>query len=57
MRSTPIESEDLGLRDEGWLLVLKSLDSRSTGLGLVVTMASTRSGPGTASDVLRHSGS
>ena len=37
MRSTPLESESLGLRDEGWQLVLKSLDSRCTGLELVVT--------------------
>ena len=37
MRPTPIESENLGLRDEGWRLVLKSLDSRCSGLGLVVT--------------------
>ena len=37
MRPTPIDSENLGLRNEGWRLVLKSLDSRCTGLGLVVT--------------------
>ena len=37
MRPAPIESENLGLRDEGWRLVLKSLDSRCSGLGLVVT--------------------
>ena len=35
--STPIESENLGLLDEGWRLVLKSLDSRCSGLGLGVT--------------------
>ena len=37
MRSAPIESENLGLRDEGWRLVLKSLDSRCSGLGLAMT--------------------
>ena len=37
MRPAPIESENLGLRYEGWRLVLKSLDSRWSGLGLVVT--------------------
>ena len=37
MRSTPIESENVGLRDEGWRLVLKSLDFRCSGLGLAVT--------------------
>ncbi len=36
MRTAPIESENLGLRDEGWRLVLKGLDSRYFGLGLVV---------------------
>ena len=37
IRLAPIESENLGLRDEGWRLVLlKSLDSRCSGLGLVV---------------------
>ncbi len=38
MRTVPIESENLGLRDEGWrLVVLKGLDSRYFGLGLAVT--------------------
>ena len=37
MRPAPIESENLGLRYEGWRLVLKSLDSRCSGLGLAVT--------------------
>ena len=37
MRSATIESENLGLRDEGCRLVLKSLDSRCSGLELVVT--------------------
>ena len=37
MRPVPIGSENLGLRDEVWRLVLKSLDSRCSGLGLVMT--------------------
>ena len=37
MRPAPIGPENLGLRDEGWRLVLKSLDSHCSGLGLVVT--------------------
>ncbi len=35
MRTVPIESENLGLRYEGWRLVLTGLDS--PGLGLAVT--------------------
>ena len=37
MRHAPIGSENLGLRDEVWRLVLKSLDSRCSVLGLVMT--------------------
>ncbi len=37
MRTAPIKSENLGLHDEVWLLVLKGLDSRCFGLGLAVT--------------------
>ena len=37
MSPAPMESENLGLRDEGWRLVLMSLDCRCSGLGLVVT--------------------
>ncbi len=37
MRTSPIKSENLGLRDEGCLLVLTGIDSRCFGLGLAVT--------------------
>ena len=37
MRPVPIGSENLVLRDEVWPLVLKSLDSSCSGLGLAVT--------------------
>ena len=64
MRSTPIESESVGLREdsEGWRLVLKSLDCLCIGLGLVVIGDAGGQypfwpGPGTVSDVLRHFGS
>ena len=36
MRTVPNKSENLGLRDEVWRLVLKDLDSRCFGLGLAV---------------------
>jgi hypothetical protein len=36
--TAPIGLENLGLRNEGWRLALKSLDSRAcSGLGLAVT--------------------
>ena len=41
MYPAPIESENLDLRDEGWRLVLKSLDSRCSGLGLLVGLVLT----------------
>ena len=37
MRTVPSKSENLGLRDEVWQLVLKDLDSRCFGLGLAMT--------------------
>ena len=54
MRSTPIESESLGLRDEGWRLVLKSLDSRCFGLGLVATGDAGRQYPFWPEDRIRY---
>ena len=37
MCTVPIGLENLGLRDEVWRQVLKSLDSSCSGLGLVMT--------------------
>ena len=53
MRPVPIESEALGLRDEGWRLVLKRLDFRCSGLGLVVTGNAGRQYPFWPEDQIR----
>ena len=37
MLTVPNKSENLGLRDEVWQLVLKDLHSRCFGLGLAMT--------------------
>jgi len=59
MRTTPIGSENLGLCNEGGRLVLKSLDSRCSGLGLAVTGDAGSLypfWPGTGNDILYPQG-